>query len=185
MPPPLYAAVLIGGRSRRMGTAKHLLTHEGRTWLERTLAVLDAVAAHRVIVGDGAVPPALATVARLADAADAQGPLAGILAAIRSAPHAAWLITACDFPRLSVAAAAWLVAQRQAGRGAVVPMFAGSRDLQPLFAIYEPSMQPAFAAAATTRCWRMMRIVHEAACDGVALPPELEATLCNANAPVA
>ena len=181
--PPLYAAVLIGGRSRRMGTAKHLLHAGGRTWLEHTVEVVGGVVPRVVLVGAGEVPPSLSMLDRLADAPDAEGPMAGILGAMRSAPEAAWLITACDFPRLTTSAVEWLISERRPDRRAVVPSLGGAGDLQPLFAIYEPAMRAAVEAAAARERWRMMAVVRAAGGGGVALPAALEAALLNANAP--
>jgi molybdopterin-guanine dinucleotide biosynthesis protein A len=85
--------------------------------------------AGRAVAGRGAALP------RLADAVGVAGPLAGLLAALR-AGHAAWLVVPCDLPLLSPAAIEWLVAQRGAGRWAVLPRVNGR--VQPLLALYEP-----------------------------------------------
>ncbi|NIA21818.1 MAG: NTP transferase domain-containing protein, partial [Anaerolineaceae bacterium] len=65
--PPVFGAVLIGGRSTRMGRPKHLIRCDGTTWLERTVRLLEQVTAQVVILGAGQVPPGLAQTVRLAD----------------------------------------------------------------------------------------------------------------------
>lgn len=80
----------------------------------------------------------LAGVERIADAAGICGPLAGVLAALRTTPRNAWLIAAVDLPRLRGAALDWLLAQRAPGVIAVLPSLAPGR-VEPLLAVYEPA----------------------------------------------
>jgi molybdopterin-guanine dinucleotide biosynthesis protein A len=134
---PVFGCVLIGGRSRRMGRPKHLLVREGRTWLERTADLLRGCCRQVAIAGAGEVPATLAGCVRLADVPDAEGPLAGILAAMRWAPRAAWLVAACDHPELSAGALEWLLAQRAPGVWAVLPRLPGRREAEPLLACYD------------------------------------------------
>ena len=134
---PVYGCVLIGGASRRMGRPKHLLESGERTWLERTVEVLRPAVEYIVIVGAGDVPDALAGVTRLPDVPDAEGPMAGILAAMRWAPWASWLVAACDLPNLRPEALEWLLATRAAGVWATVPLLAGARGVEPLLAHYD------------------------------------------------
>ena len=135
--PPVFGCVLIGGRSTRMGRPKHLLRQGRRTWLEHTVGCLRPVAEKAVIAGAGEVPRALADVAHLPDALGVRGPLAGILAAMRWAPWATWLVAACDLPNLSPQAIAWLLETRTAGVWATLPRPAGGRVVEPLLAHYD------------------------------------------------
>ena len=134
---PVYGCVLIGGASRRMGRPKHLLQSGGRTWIERTVETLRPAVERIVIAGAGELPDALAGVTRLPDVPDAEGPMAGILAAMRWAPWASWLAAACDLPNLSAEALEWLLATRAAGVWATVPLLAGARGVEPLLAHYD------------------------------------------------
>ncbi len=140
---PLYGALLIGGESRRMGRPKHLLpSPSGATWVERSWALLRARCQRCFVVGAGLLPPSLAEAPRLPDVPEAQGPLAGLLAALRWAPRAAWLALACDLPEMSEAALDWLLEQRAPGRWAVLPRLPGSPGVEPLGACYEPHALP-------------------------------------------
>ena len=139
---PLCAGLLIGGRSRRMGRSKALLLHHDRSWADR---VADALAAHAprvVLLGAGSVPPRLEDLPRLPDAPDHEGPLAGLVAALRWDPRADWIVAACDMPQLTAGALAWLLAQREPGRWAVVPRRTGDGPLEPLAAWYDARMLP-------------------------------------------
>ena len=62
--------------------------------------------------------------------------MAGILAAMRWAPNATWIIGACDHPHIEGEAVRWLLGQRRPGRWAVMPTL--GTGVEPLFAIYEP-----------------------------------------------
>jgi molybdopterin-guanine dinucleotide biosynthesis protein A len=89
------------------------------------------------VVGEGTVPEFLDNLVRLTDAPDARGPMAGILAAMRWAPHASWLVVACDLPALSAKALDWLLATRAPGRWATLPRLEGSGRVEPLLAHYD------------------------------------------------
>jgi len=135
--PPVFGCVLIGGRSARMGRPKHLLRQGRRTWLEHTVGCLRPVAEKAVIAGAGEVPRALADAAHLPDAPGVSGPLAGILAAMRWAPWATWLVAACDMPNISREALEWLLSTRRPGVWATLPRPAGGRGVEPLLAHYD------------------------------------------------
>ena len=134
---PVWAGILIGGGSSRMGRPKHLLRRGGRTYLERLLAAFAGRVAGVALVGGGEVPAAHAGLPCLPDAPGVAGPLAGMLAAMRWQPDAAWLIAASDLPFADEDAVRWLLSERRPGRWAVVPSLHDGM-LEPLFALYEP-----------------------------------------------
>ncbi|MGQ0720230.1 MAG: molybdenum cofactor guanylyltransferase [Candidatus Eiseniibacteriota bacterium] len=133
----LPAGILIGGASRRMGRPKHLLELGGHSFLERAVDALSPRAGEIVLLGSGEVPEALSELRRLADAPGLAGPLAGILAAMRWRPDAAWIIAACDQPLISAAAVDWLLGERRPEAWAVMPR--GEGGVEPLLAVYEPA----------------------------------------------
>jgi len=148
--PPVYGCVLIGGKSTRMGRPKHLIARGGRTWLERACGRMAEVCERVLIVGAGEVPASLSDVPRLPDIPDASGstssspratsrdgPAAGILAAMRWAPWATWLVCACDLPDLSTDALRWLLSTRAPGVWATMPRLSGSDHVEPLLAHYD------------------------------------------------
>lgn len=134
---PLYACILVGGRSRRMQQPKQLIEWNGRSWLEHIHQVLSTVAERVLLVGDGPLPNSFQNHSRIPDVEAVQGPLAGILAALRWRPDASWLISACDQPLMGIEAIRWLVDERRPGCWAIMPRIPGSSDVEPLLAIYD------------------------------------------------
>src|SRR5688500_20340256 len=95
-PAPVWGGVLVGGESRRMGEAKQLLELGGRTLVERVVAALEPAVEGIVLLGAGAVPPALASLPRLADEGRLLGPLAVLLAPLGNRPRPAWQVAPRD-----------------------------------------------------------------------------------------
>ncbi len=135
---PVLGCVLIGGQSSRMGHPKHMIQKNGRTWIERTVEILDQLTSRIIIAGTGTLPESVRECDRLVDVPNVRGPMAGILSALRWAPHASWLVTACDLPLLSLPALEWLLSSRTPGVWATLPQLKGPRDgIEPLLAHYD------------------------------------------------
>ena len=134
---PVYGCVPIGGDSSRMGTPKHLMQTGGVTWLARTAELLAARTERVVIAGEGRGPEALSGAVYLSDVPDAAGPMAGLLAAMRWAPHVSWLVAACDLPNLSQGALRWLLSTRAPGLWATLPRLPADKGVEPLLAHYD------------------------------------------------
>ncbi|MCH8819841.1 MAG: molybdopterin-guanine dinucleotide biosynthesis protein B [Acidobacteria bacterium] len=133
--PPVFGCVLIGGKSRRMGYPKHLIETNGKTWIQRTVEVLVPLTSQVVVAGGTSE---MSKAVHLADVPDVHGPMAGVLSAMRWAPHASWLVVACDLPLLSGPALEWLLSTRSPGVWATLPQFKGSgRRLESLLAHYD------------------------------------------------
>lgn len=164
-----------------MGRPKAMIPFAGVPLVER---VFDAVRAQTVacaLLGSGEVPARLQQCARIPDAPDAQGPLAGILAALRSRPDAAWLIAACDMPTVTPAAIAWLTAERRSERIAVLPSVEG--QIEPLLAIYEPAARMALEDAARSGCLSPRALASHPQASIVTPPAELRPCWDNVNTP--
>ena len=108
----LYGLVLAGGKSRRMGTDKALLEHEGRSQLAYVVQLVEPQV-HRVFVSarpDQQDEPERRRYGLIIDRYDDMGPLAGILSAMEEYPEADWLVVACDLPNITGDTLANLVA---------------------------------------------------------------------------
>jgi molybdopterin-guanine dinucleotide biosynthesis protein MobB len=179
--PAVFGCVLVGGRSRRMGRPKHLLTKDGWTWLERTVELLRPLARQVVIAGAGAVPESLALCPRLPDAPGVEGPMAGVLSAMRWAPWASWLVAACDLPDLSAGALEWLLAARAPGVWATLPRLAGAPGVEPLLAHYDFRARALIEDLAGRGQWRLSEITASPKVFSPAPPPELAGAWRNVN----
>ena len=157
--------ILIGGKSSRMGSPKHLLPVKsgGKSWLEHISLILSPFCQEVIVAGAGELPPGKWR--RLSDVSDCAGPLSGILAVSRYRPAASLLVCACDMPDISTAAITWLLKQRRAEDWALVPK---TDFYQPLFALYGGLMGPVFEAMAKDDKFKIrhicsmehVRIVH-------------------------
>lgn len=144
---PVLGGILIGGRSRRMGQPKQLMKVGGMTLLDRVARAIEGHVTATVLLGSGPVPAGWDGATRLPDPPGAAGPIAGLLAAMRWAPRAAWLLAACDLPRLDERAVAWLLDQRRPGRWLVLPSVDGVHP-EAMLALYEPQAGRLVEAAA-------------------------------------
>ncbi len=182
--PPLYAAILIGGKSRRMGRPKHLICTDSTTWLERTVALLESVCDSIVIIGAGALPPACTALPRVPDIEETDGPLAGILAAMRSAPQADWLVFACDMPAITAESVHWLL---QAGEGlssGVVPRLDATQEFyEPLFALYKSSARMLFETLLQQGKTKIGLVADNPQIQTPLVPPALHKAWENINTP--
>lgn len=183
MLPPLHGGLLVGGASRRMGRPKALVEVAGTTLAERAAASLAPAVERLVLLGAGPVPNSLGALPRLADAEDAAGPLAGLLAALRSAPQAAWVICPCDLPALTPQAVAWLVGERRPGRLAVLPRVPPDGPPEPLFALYEPAALELLAALAADGAPAPRRLAGRPGVAVVPVPAPLAACWRDADRP--
>lgn len=130
---PIAGYILVGGKSRRMGSDKWRLTLDGRRFVERIADEIEAVASSVTIVGDNATAEEL-TLPVVPDIYPEWGALGGVHGAL-SACQSDWaLVVACDFPFVTGALFRRLAGFRTSFE-AVVPV---QKDQipQPLCALY-------------------------------------------------
>ncbi|MFB3787000.1 MAG: molybdopterin-guanine dinucleotide biosynthesis protein B [bacterium] len=180
---PVYGCVLIGGESRRMGRPKHLIETEGLTWLERTARILKRVCSRVVIAGAGEIPARMINPIQLTDILGAEGPMAGVLAAMRWSPYASWVITACDMPRLNFPALDWLISNRKPGVWAVLPRGAEPREVEPLLAYYDCRSHPVLESLSEQGEFSLAAIQKHAKTATPEIPSHLRDAWVSANQP--
>lgn len=128
---PLAAAILAGGRARRMdGADKSALLVGGQTVLARQLDVLRSLTADIFVVGraPAGLPPDIRVVP---DAIQGAGTLGGIYSAIVASPHERTLVLGCDMPFVSEP-----LIRRLAVEDADLVIPRSHRGYEPLCAIY-------------------------------------------------
>ncbi|MFC1573917.1 molybdopterin-guanine dinucleotide biosynthesis protein B [Candidatus Latescibacterota bacterium] len=181
MKTPVYGCVLIGGSSSRMGTPKHLLVDNGKTWLERTTGLLRQFTDTVIISGTGDIPQGLNNCIRLPDVPGIKGPMAGILSVMRWATYTSWIVTACDLPGLSVEALNWLMSTRKPGVWATMPKVKGRGNVEPLLALYDFRAHGLLESVLSTAHARPSHIANHPKVLAAAPPKHLEAAWDNVN----
>jgi len=161
-----------------MGQPKHLIEEHGETWLHKTVAAVRDHVEQVVILGGGNIPVDLRSLPVLPDVEDAEGPLRGMLAAMRWAPYTGWVFVACDQPCVSAAAIEWLLAHRRPGVRAVMPVLPGKSGSEPLLAYYDFRM-----TSALEQVRRPRDLVRIAGVETPLVPLELARAWRNVNAP--
>jgi FdhD protein len=140
---PVTAAVMAGGRSMRMGVDKTLLSVHGEPLLVRVVDAVSAVCAHTMVVTNRVEQIAAAGLpgdtAVLIDEVPYQGPLGGLVTALKGAPDDWVLAVAADIPWLEpeVIRALWAAHD---GAQVVVPVT--EKGLEPLLALYRRDCLP-------------------------------------------
>jgi molybdopterin-guanine dinucleotide biosynthesis protein A len=139
--PELRGLVLAGGRSERLGRDKAALLVGGEALLERAVITLGNVVTniHVAVRRDQLADALRGRFALIADFAEGIGPAAGMLAAHGLHPDAAWLVLACDMPRVTGELLAVLVNHRDTTRPATAFRSPADGLPEPLCAIYEPA----------------------------------------------
>jgi molybdopterin-guanine dinucleotide biosynthesis protein A len=155
-----------------MGRPKHNLEVGGRTMAELAVAALEGQVERVVLVGSGEPAPGLHHLERLPDPAGISGPIAGVLAAMRWAPSAAWVVAACDMPRVSAEAVRWLIGRRRLGGYAVLPCVREG-CVEPLLAVYEPPVLPVLEELVAAGTWGLRRLAGIGGVDCPIPPPDL------------
>ncbi|WP_197493356.1 molybdenum cofactor guanylyltransferase [Woeseia oceani] len=139
--PVLKGLVLAGGQSRRMGSDKALLLHDGRSQLAYTMALLGQFTSAAYVSTSKALRDETerASFPQIVDRYDDLGPVAGILSAMDTDPQAAWLVVAVDLPNIDDRTLGFLVESRNAAQPFSAFRSSHNELPEPLCAVYEPS----------------------------------------------
>jgi molybdopterin-guanine dinucleotide biosynthesis protein A len=134
----VFGLVLTGGKSRRMGTDKALLDHDGQSQLAYVAGVL-AACVDEVFVStrpDQESDEERAQYQQIVDRYSDLGPVAGILSALEERPEVDWLVVACDLPNIDAQTIRYLLEQR--GGEQPFTAYTSSHDglPEPLCALY-------------------------------------------------
>lgn len=138
--------VLAGGRSTRMGRDKSLLPFRGRPLIATVAEAVAQAAGTATLVGN----PALSMITGLPaipDAFPGEGPLGGILTALRHTVSDWNLVTACDMPALDSAFLNGLFEAAEACGAAVLLPVRPDGLAEPLCAIWHRRSRDAVEAA--------------------------------------
>jgi molybdopterin-guanine dinucleotide biosynthesis protein A len=179
---PLYAGVLVGGQGRRMGRSKALLALHGSSLVEQVVEVLRTHVRAIYLLGNAPMPCLGPVVDQIPDVPDVEGPMAGMLAAMRRAPHACWMFVACDMPLVHSQAIDWLIGQRAPGRSAILPRIE-PEGVEPLLAIYAPAALALLERLAARGIASAQKIVEDPSVATPIVPRHLRSAWVNVNTP--
>ncbi len=180
---PLYGLVLTGGKSERMGRDKALLEYYGQPHAQYLYQLLSQYCEQVFLSARSqqwqGTP--LAALPTLTDTVPSEGPIAGILTALRTYPQVNWLVVACDLPYLSDQTLAPLLQHYREDVVATCYHHPQEGFPEPLCAIYTPQAREVFEAAhaAGQRC--PVKVLQQAGCHRIP-PPHATAT-ANINTP--
>lgn len=151
------AAVMAGGKSRRMGQDKAWIDVGGRPLIQRVIDVLATVADEVIVVANDARFGTLG-VRVVGDRFPDGGALGGIATGVGAASHDSVLIAACDMPFLD--AAVWrLLLDRRGDADVVIPHI--GEDYETLHALYTKACLPAMERALAAGRMRVISFFEE------------------------
>ena len=171
--PAVTALVLAGGAASRMDGRKADRTLGGRSLLERSLALADAVADEVLLLPGRRVLPAEAAGRRcVADwAPGGDGPLGALGAGLEAARHAWSLLLPCDMPWLRADVARRLL-ERAADATEEIVAVRGPSGWEPFFALYRTTLVPRARAELAAGRRSLVGLIERSAALAVA-PGEL------------
>lgn len=153
-----HAAILAGGRSRRMGQDKALMTVNGKPMIAWTLETLQLVFENVFIVADDGSKYRSFGIRVVSDIAKRSGPLGGIHAALTTAAPAPVFVMPCDMPFVTADLVKELIAAKT--RKPLRVLWDGIR-MYPLCGLYQQSVLPAITARLERRSLRMTDLLDE------------------------
>jgi len=180
---PVMAGLLIGGRSLRMGKTKTLLEVGGQTLVERSFGILQKVAGRVVLLGSSDLPESLRSADRLPDADGVEGPLSGIISALRWGPGSTWIIAAVDMPMMNEEAFRWLMGKRNPGVWAVLPRKDSDGPAETTGACYEPAALEYLESLARRGVARLQALAGHPRVITPEIPEPLQSAWHNINTP--
>jgi len=181
---PVWACVLIGGKSSRMGRPKHLIEDDtGIPWITKTVGLLRPLVDGLVISGAGDVPSDLDDLNRLPDISGAVGPLAGILSAMQWRPSVSWLLVACDMPDIMEEAVNWLLEKRRPGIWGILPRLRDGGPCEPLLAHYDFRCRHLFEELVCSGSMRISTVAENPKIETPVVPEPLLPSWRNVNTP--
>lgn len=155
------AAILAGGKSRRMGRPKAFLPLGDQPLIARVIAALKRAFSELFIVASDGAPFGGLGLPVVPDKRPGAGAFGGVFTAIEAASTPQVLVVACDMPYLNADLLAHL-ALRAEGHAAAVPRAADG--LHPLHAVYAKRAGGAFAAAMDRGALKLMDVLSALDC---------------------
>lgn len=149
-------AILAGGSSTRMGREKGALTLRGTSFLNRIHETMTQVFGEVIVCGGSAVPPGGVLIP---DARPGEGPVGGLLSALRVAGGRPVFVIALDTPLVTVEIIRSIVEPQAEGCAVRIAAVAG--EDQPLVGVYGPGVAPVARARLEAGRRSMLGVVDD------------------------
>jgi len=166
-----------------MGKPKHEIIDNGGSWLQGIVKTLSPVVEKVVVVGAGNVQKELFEYTRLMDAPLVEGPMSGVLAAMRWAPYASWVVAACDQPYISVDAVKWLLSHRVPGVWGIMPKIEKAPGIETMSAYYDFRIRQIIEKLVAENKFGLNKIAENSKIISPIIPKKFEGTWRNINSP--
>ena len=133
----VVAAILAGGKSRRMGQDKAFVKIDGVFMIEKVLDVITPLVSQTVIIANEPEAYQRFSLPVYADIIVGMGPLSGLYTAFEKTGAEKILLVACDMPHINSDIVRYLIEYDEWEEEALIP-FVGGRE-QGLLALYKRS----------------------------------------------
>jgi molybdopterin-guanine dinucleotide biosynthesis protein A len=180
--PGIFAGfVLVGGRSSRMGRDKALLLHHGEALAAAIAREVEIAAGHCSLIGDASRYRGLGYPV-IGDLYPGEGPLGGILTALRHSTAEWNILVACDMPQITAELFRSLLdlAGRRPDLDVIAPLGPSGR-FEPLCSVYHRRCGPVLQSTFDSGVRKIAEAVKHLRLETVEIP-ELRA-LDNVNTP--
>ncbi len=178
----MKALLLIGGKSSRMNTDKHLLEIDGTSQYDRLHQLLTDTGLDVCVSCNLEQYKTLPKEHyKLVDQYDAIGPIGGLVAAINHRPEESWLIVACDLINLEPETISRLVSAVDTTYDIITYQKEGSKFLETTITIYQPPAFRNVLDAVESGLYSLQRVLKKSKVKTIA--PSNPAELKNVNYP--
>lgn len=150
------AYILAGGKSQRMGEDKLFMKVDGKYLLENTIEICKEIFENVILVAKESEKFNSLGCRVVLDSETAQGPMAGIISALKDCKEESCFVTAADFRDLNSIVIESLI---NAYRGEQYLGLSEKRNIQPLCGIYATSSLYNFAISAMTRNYSLKNTI--------------------------
>lgn len=177
----LKCAILVGGKSSRMGQDKHKLNIHGAPQYEYLYQLTTSVGLPTFLSCRTAQSTLFTNYPQVTDSYPGIGPMGGIASAFESDPTCDWLIIACDLIFLDHQGISQLLHAREDGADIVTFQGEVGALAETTLTIYRPSVVPHMIEAIRKNRYSLQPILR--AVNTVMLAPHQPDILKNANSP--
>ncbi len=176
------ALILIGGKSTRMGSEKHLLEVNGKPQYQFLYELLSGMGFPVFIsCNKGQMKEIRPDFPIVVDQFDQLGPIGGIASAFKSDPGCNWLVVACDLIQLTQQAVTALMDSIDPEMDVITYRQEKAGFYETVLTCYQPSIAKAIFSQIANEAFSLQALLKKSKVK--AIPPADHSFLKNANSP--